>query len=120
MAATPPTDTDRTVDKGHGTEALGPSNSSDSGSDVAGAGALLGDTDLSADSDAEGTGERAEAGGDNAQPPSRDVAPDRVLTPDDPSLGLTDGPQSADGTTTPERSRAEDVERGDGPEREEA
>jgi hypothetical protein len=59
--------TDRTLDKGHGTEALGPSNSSDSGSDVAtgDAGAMIGDTDLSADSDAEGTGERAAAGRDD-------------------------------------------------------
>ena len=61
-------DTDRTLGKGHGTEALGPSNSSDSGSDVASgdAGGLLGDTDLSADSDAEGTGERAAIGRDDS------------------------------------------------------
>jgi hypothetical protein len=44
---------DRNLGKGHGANALGPSNSSDSGSDVAG---ILG-TDN--DTDADGTGERA-------------------------------------------------------------
>jgi hypothetical protein len=126
-------ETDRTLGKGHGTEALGPSNSSDTGSDVASgdAGALLGDTDLSADSDAEGTGERAAAGRDDSQPPSRDVSPDREAPADDPSLGLTDGPQRADGTTVDSepdpldedasrnsrRQSSTDVERGSGPER---
>ena len=53
-----PVGTDRTLGRGHGTRALGPSDNSDSGSDVAG------DPDLSLDSDtdAEGTGERAEVG----------------------------------------------------------
>lgn len=134
IATTPRSDeSDRTLDKGHGTEALGPSNSSDSGSDVAtgDAGAFLGDTDLSADSDAEGTGERAAAGRDFGQPAGRDVSPDRVVPADDPSLGLTDGRQSPDGTTRhpdrrtadepdapqPPRTRSSDVERGGGPER---
>lgn len=51
-----PVGTDRTLGRGHGTRALGPSDNSDSGSDVAG------DPDISLDSDtdAEGTGERAE------------------------------------------------------------
>jgi hypothetical protein len=51
-----PVGTDRTLGRGHGTRALGPSDNSDSGSDVAG------DPDISFDSDtdAEGTGERAE------------------------------------------------------------
>jgi hypothetical protein len=126
MTATTPRaeEADRTLDKGHGTEALGPSNSSDSGSDVAtgNAGALLGDTDLSADSDAAGTGERAAAGRDDGQPAGRDVSPDRVASADDPSLGLIDGRQSPDGTTTAEpderRTRSTDVERGGGPGRE--
>jgi hypothetical protein len=100
--------------KGHGTKALGPSNSSDSGSDVAhgGAGELLGDTDLDADTDAQGTGERAAAGRDDSQPSGRDVRTDREARADDPSLGLTDGPQRADGT-----SIESDVERAGGPER---
>ena len=44
---------DRNLGKGHGANALGPSNSSDSGSDVAG----IPGTDN--DTDADGTGERA-------------------------------------------------------------
>lgn len=90
--------------KGHGTSALGPSDSSDSGSDVQGgpgladgddlglvqgttsdperatdlgAGADLGDADLDGDSDRFGTGERATAGRD-AMPPA-----DRMLHDDD-------------------------------------
>jgi hypothetical protein len=111
-----PGQSDRTLDKGHGTRALGPSNSSDTGSDVAGgnAGAHLGDTDLSGDSDAEGTGERATAGRDDTQPAGKDIAPDRETSASDPSLGLTVGPQGADGSTP---DRAGDVERGSGPAR---
>jgi hypothetical protein len=88
---TPPSTT-----KGHGTDALGPSDSSDSGSDVRGgpglnhddglgpragstsdpdvdkrratAGADLGDADLDSDSDRNGTGERGAAGRDSALP----------------------------------------------------
>jgi hypothetical protein len=44
---------DRNLGKGHGTNALGPSNSSDSGSDVAGI------PGIDSDTDADGTGERA-------------------------------------------------------------
>ncbi len=81
--------------KGHGTAALGPSDSSDSGSDVTGgpglddsdellvrtgstsdpdgarhanAGADLGDADLDSDSDRAGTGERAAVGHDASVP----------------------------------------------------
>lgn len=73
------------VDAGHGTRSLGPSDSSDTGSDVTGgpgmdeglsdgqarqaprvsrgtAGRDLGDADLDSDSDRAGTGERASAG----------------------------------------------------------
>ncbi len=81
--------------KGHGTRALGPSDSSDSGSDVVGgpglnrddglplargttsdpdvdpqgatAGPDLGDADLDSDSDRYGTGERAAAGRDSTE-----------------------------------------------------
>jgi hypothetical protein len=84
------------VGKGHGTESLGPSDSSDSGSDITGnrglnhdgglplargttsdpdedgrgatAGPDIGDADLDSDSDRYGTGERAAAGRDSAQP----------------------------------------------------
>ena len=50
-----PVGTDRTLGRGHGTRALGPSDNSDSGSDVAGEP----DVGLDSDTDAEGTGERA-------------------------------------------------------------
>ncbi len=76
---------------GHGTGALGPSDTSDSGSDVVGgpgmdegladeqsrempstlrstAGRDLGDDDLSSDSDSGGTGERGSSGVDDATP----------------------------------------------------
>lgn len=87
---------DSVVTKGHGTGALGPSDSSDSGSDIQGgpglndqdglgldrgttsdpdvdgpganAGADLGDADLDSDSDRNGTGERAAAGRDSTLP----------------------------------------------------
>ena len=85
-----------TMLKGHGTAALGPSDSSDTGSDIAGgpglnlddgliappgttsdpdidaegatAGADIGDADLDSDSDRGGTGERAAAGRDATVP----------------------------------------------------
>ncbi len=91
--------------KGHGTRALGPSDSSDSGSDVVGgpglnrdgglplargttsdpdidtqgatAGADLGDADLDSDSDRYGTGERGAAGRDSTE------AVDETLTEHD-------------------------------------
>ncbi len=50
-----PVGTDRTLGRGHGTRALGPSDNSDSGSDVPGEP----DIGLDSDTDAEGTGERA-------------------------------------------------------------
>jgi hypothetical protein len=92
--ATPPTRL-----KGHGTAALGPSDSSDSGSDIQGgpglnrddglaepagntsdpdidaagttAGADIGDANLDSDSDRFGTGERAAAGRDSTLPTDR-------------------------------------------------
>ena len=54
--------------------ALGPSDNSDSGSDAVGA---YGDDELSSDSDAVGTGERASAGLDRNQPDA-DILPDRI------------------------------------------
>ena len=57
---------DRQLGKGHGTAALGPSDTSDSGSDVSAgdAGADLGDAMLASDTDAGGTGERTGIGRD--------------------------------------------------------
>ncbi|HZA95259.1 MAG TPA: hypothetical protein VE421_03905 [Burkholderiaceae bacterium] len=91
--------------KGHGTEALGPSDSSDSGSDLqgpglyeidadvigldrgtnedmphaGGAGRDVGDANLDSDTDAGGTGERAAAGRDLVDESGSDIAPDRLL-----------------------------------------
>ena len=91
--------------KGHGTDALGPSDSSDSGSDLQGpglyeidadligldrgtnedmthargAGRDLGDANLDSDTDAGGTGERAAAGRDIDDEPGSDIAPDHLL-----------------------------------------
>lgn len=90
------------VRKGHGTRALGPSDSTDSGSDIVGgpglnhddglplqrgttsdpdvdpkgatAGPDIGDADLDSDSDRNGTGERGAAGRDSTE------AVDEVLT----------------------------------------
>ena len=97
---------DREIGKGHGTDALGPSDTSDSGSDVHGgiglshqivlpldtgttsdleentaggtAGPDIGDANLDSDSDAEGTGERATAGRDTTIEDGRDIDADRI------------------------------------------
>ena len=71
---------DRIVHRGHGTEALGPSDSSDSGSDVQGFGAdrRLGDAGLDSDSDRFGTGERGGATPDTEFEGPADIAPDEV------------------------------------------
>ncbi len=89
--------------KGKGTAALGPSGSSDSGSDLAGpgraadaglnldtgttsdlersagAGHDVGDANLDSDSDETGTGELATAGRDDDAGDVRDIAPDRIV-----------------------------------------
>ncbi len=71
---------DRQIGKGHGTGALGPSDTSDSGSDIAAgnAGLDLGDAGLISDTDAEGTGERLGVGRENA-PSGRDIGVDRIV-----------------------------------------
>ena len=118
------------VRKGHGTGALGPSDSSDSGSDIVGgpglnhddglplqrgttsdpdvdprgatAGADIGDADLDSDSDRYGTGERGAAGRDSTE------ALDETLSEQD-----TDGVESIDESGT--QSEANDVESDDRP-----
>ncbi|MDT3678021.1 MAG: hypothetical protein ROZ64_04190 [Burkholderiaceae bacterium] len=94
--------------KGHGVGSLGPSDTSDSGSDIAGAPGLsdapniglrrgtnedpgsagtntagpdVGDGNLSSDSDSGGTGERASAGRDPAET-DRDIGVDRIIPAD--------------------------------------
>ena len=72
---------DRILGKGHGVGALGPSDTSDSGSDLVGAPGLV---DLDSDSDSGGTGERAAAGQDTVAVDGADIDTDHVevLPPD--------------------------------------
>ena len=98
---------DRTLGIGHGTGALGPSDSSDSGSDLVGAAGLageedlldlgsgttsdletstaggtagpdVGDANLDSDSDSGGTGERAAAGRDTVVRDGADIDVDHI------------------------------------------
>lgn len=103
-----PAGPDRNVTKGHGIGALGPSDSSDSGSDVMGgpgltsqidgfgldhpgttsdpeasfvantAGPDLGDSNLDSDSDRNGTGERAAASRDTVTEDGTDIGVDHI------------------------------------------
>ena len=77
-----PTAPDRVLGRGHGTGALGPSDTSDSGSDVQGgsAGRDVGDANLDSDSDAGGTGERATAGRDTTAADGADIDVDHIET----------------------------------------
>jgi hypothetical protein len=74
---------------GTGTDVLGPSDSSDSGADVQGADADIGDANMDSDSDRYGTGERAQAGRDTYRREAADVGPDRIEGPDETSLDDT-------------------------------
>ncbi|PWF55766.1 hypothetical protein [Massilia glaciei] len=89
-----PTRPDRRLGRGHGTGALGPSDTSDSGSDLAGAplagdglaeepagnaGPDVGDLDLDSDTDSGGTGERAASGRDDVRDDA-DIDVDHVET----------------------------------------
>jgi hypothetical protein len=99
---------DRVIGRGHGTGALGPSDSSDTGSDVAGgpgmaqeegldlgsgttsdleqsmaggtAGPDVGDANLDSDSDSSGTGECAAAGRDTVARDGGDIDTDHIET----------------------------------------
>ena len=127
------TERDRWLTKGHGTSALGPSDTSDSGSDVQGgfgldeevdlpldygttsdpdrhipvhtAGPDVGDANLDSDSDAAGTGERASAGRDVSFAPGRDIDVDHIESIVAPDDFEHD---ESDGDAEPER---EDLER---------
>lgn len=73
--------------RGKDTNALGPSDNSDSGSDAQGA---YGDDELSSDSDAAGTGERASVG-PGMDPSDVDILPDHIEgEEDDESLSEVD------------------------------
>jgi len=114
---------------GTSTDLLGPSDSSDSGSDLTGAvgavetdeigldtgfnddirrapgaGADIGDANLDADSDRSGTGERAEAGRDTLRREAPDIAPDRVIDTD------TDGTDEAMVADTDDFALEDDAE----------
>lgn len=107
---------DRVTNKGHGTDALGPSDTTDSASDIAGgpgviegdvigldrgtnedldsrgpfrtAGPDIGDAELDSDSDSVGTGEHLSAGRDDVEANS-DIRPDRIETfPDLPDANV--------------------------------
>jgi hypothetical protein len=101
--------------KGHDVRALGPSDSSDTGSDMAGpglldddalgldrgtnsdsesgrgnvadAGASVGDLGMDDTSDRSGTGERMTAGKEQTVRPGADIDTDRVVGPDEAGLG---------------------------------
>lgn len=105
----------RTALKGHDTRSLGPSDSSDSGSDMAGpgllnedrlnldrgtnedseegrrdladAGASVGNLDMDANSDSTGTGERLTAGKEPGMDLDADRDTDRVVGPEEAGLG---------------------------------
>jgi hypothetical protein len=107
-----PVGTDRTLGRGHGTGALGPSDSSDSGSDVHGGaglapeldpalgrgsdddvelGGVVADVYLDSDTDAAGTGESAAADGDNVAPDGADIDVDHIESIPLPDLGVETG-----------------------------
>ncbi len=67
--------------RGKDTNALGPSDNSDSGSDAQGA---YGDDEMSSDSDAAGTGERASVG-PGLDPSDADILPDHIEGEEDES-----------------------------------
>ena len=96
---------DRRLRRGHGTESLGPSDSSDSGSDVHGFGAerRIGDAGLDSDTDRNGTGERAGATPDMEFEGASDIAPDEVQEiPEEDESGEKSGP-----APSPPKRRAE-------------
>ena len=131
-----PVDQSRKLPKGHDTRSLGPSDSSDSGSDVAGpglvdvdainldrgtnqdieagrddiadAGASLGDLDMDDNSDRTGTGEHLTAGKDPSVRIASDIDTDRVVHADEAGLGkgLDQAEEAQLGVTDEEWNRA--------------
>lgn len=115
-----PAGRDRSLGRGHGTESLGPSDSSDSGSDLKGAPGLarqvdgfgldkgpmndveesfadntagpdVGDANLDSDSDRGGTGERAAVGRDAVGGDGADIGVDRIETMPDAGDEMREG-----------------------------
>jgi hypothetical protein len=95
-----PAGNDRSLGRGHGTRALGPSDNSDSGSDVAGDP----DVTLDGDTDAEGTGERAEVGRQRAASDG-DIGFDHVETMPDADEEFRDPAETGDEDKLPEEPR---------------
>ena len=114
-----PAGRDRSVQRGHGIDALGPSDSSDSGSDLRGAPGLagevdgfgldhshtsdteagragntagpdVGDANLDGDSDRYGTGERAAAARDATAGDGADIDADRIIPAPEDAAGDED------------------------------
>ena len=111
----PDRDRQRRLPKGHDTRSLGPSDSSDSGSDMAGpglidddalafdrgtnedpeagrddiadSGASIGDDGMDGDSDRFGTGERRAAGKEPSIPVDSDLGADRIVGAEEAGLG---------------------------------
>jgi hypothetical protein len=75
-----PAGPDRRIHQGHGTSALGPSDSSDSGSDVQGGVDItqVGMEDADSDCDRSGTGERAAADSESEPRDGSDIDTDHV------------------------------------------
>lgn len=125
---------DRRLGRGHGTLALGPSDSSDSGSDLQGAPGLaddsgldfdtgttsdpergtahytagpdVGDANLDSDTDATGTGERATAGRDTVVRDGADIDTDHIEEfPIDMEMEEEEEPDSPAGSNKPGRGR---------------
>jgi hypothetical protein len=69
------------IPPGHGIRSLGPSDSSDGGSDMVGVGGL------DSTSDRHGTGERASVEGDGDPDSPGDIAPDSIVDADEAGLG---------------------------------
>ena len=108
---------------GRDVDLLGPSDSSDSGSDVQGEQTMATDadnpgelgavtTDLDSDSDALGTGERRAAAGDAGRD-GGDILPDRIISPDVEGDALVDADFSDEIEGLDSDSDGDDVEGSD-------
>ncbi len=95
--------------KGHDTKSLGPSDSSDSGSDLAAPGTdeLVGDINMDENSDRHGTGEHMGAGREPRVRVNADRDADRVVGADEAGLGdgLDQAEEARRGTTDEEIAR---------------
>ena len=95
--------------KGHDTKSLGPSDSSDSGSDLAAPGTdeLVGDINMDDNSDRHGTGEHMGAGREPRVRINSDTGVDRTVAPEEAGLGggLDQAEEAQQGVTDEEIER---------------